>query len=74
MDIGSYIIGMVKTNTKGFYKETIDNLTKGFPGGSYLLLRRKPMVPEVRPLISIGCKYNTRKVLSFIVTYNIGIT
>ena len=28
------------------------------------------MVSGVRPLIYIGYKYNTRKVLSFIVTYN----
>ena len=32
------------------------------------------MVPGYRPLISIGYKYNARKVLSFIVTYNTGIT
>ena len=31
------------------------------------------MVPGGRPLISIGCKYNVREVLSFIVTYNAGI-
>ena len=28
MGVGSELIGMVKTNTKGFYKETIENLTK----------------------------------------------
>ena len=32
------------------------------------------MVPRDRPLIAIGYKYNARKVLSFIVTYNVGIT
>ena len=32
------------------------------------------MVPRVRPLIDIGYKYNERKVLSFIVTENAGIT
>ena len=32
------------------------------------------MVPEDRPLISIGYKYNAQKVLSFIVTDNAGST
>ena len=65
---------MVKTNTKGFCKETIEKLTKDWPGGSYLVLRSKPMVPGDRPLIDIGYKYNARKVLSFIVKDNTGST
>ena len=32
------------------------------------------MVPVGRPLIAIGYKYNVRKVISFIVTDNSGIT
>ena len=32
------------------------------------------MLPRGRPLIAIGYKYNARKVLSFIVTDNAGIT
>ena len=32
------------------------------------------MTPGYRPIISIGYKYNARKVLSFIVTDNAGIT
>ena len=32
------------------------------------------MVPGYMPLIAIGYKYNAQKVLSFIVTYNEGIT
>ena len=65
---------MVKTNTKVFCKETIEKLTKDWTEGSYLVLRIKPMVPGGRPLIAIGYKYNARKVLSFIVTDNAGIT
>ena len=64
----------MKTNTKVFYKERIEKLTKYWPGGSYLVLRSKTMVPKDRPLISIGYKYNARKVISFIVTDNVGIT
>ena len=68
------LIGMVKTNTKGFCKDKIEKLTKYLPRGSYLGLRRTPVVPGNRPLIYIGYKYNARKVLSFIVTDNAGNT
>ena len=74
MELGVQLIGMVKTNTKGFCKDTIEKLTKYWPGGSYLLLRSKPVVPGGRPLISIVYKNNARKVLSFIVTDNAGST
>ena len=65
---------MAKTNTTGFCKDNIEKLTKGCPGGSYLVLRSKPMVPGGRPLIDIGYKYNAQKVLYFIVTEKSGIT
>ena len=68
MEVSAELIGMVKTNTKEFCKDTIEKLTKDWPGGSYLMLRRKPMVPGDRPLIAIGYKYNARKFLYFIVT------
>ena len=70
MELGDEFIGIVKTNTKGFCKETIEKLTKDWTGGSYLVFRSKPMVPGDRPLIAIGYKYNARKVLYFIVTEN----
>ena len=54
MEVGDEFIGMVKTNTKGLYKETIEKLTKDWPIGSYPMLRSKPMVPVDRPLIPIG--------------------
>ena len=38
--------------------------------GSYLVLRRNPMVTGGRSLIYIGYKFNMRKVLYFIVTEN----
>ena len=74
MELGAELIGMVKTNTKGFCKETIEKLTKYWPGGSYLMLRSNHMVPGDRPLVAIGYNYNARKVLSFIVTDNAGRT
>ena len=60
MDVGAYIIGIIKTNTKLFCKETIDNLTKYWSGGSHIVLRSKLIVPGDRPLIDIGYKYNAR--------------
>ena len=72
MEFGAELIGTVKKNTKIFCQDTIEKLTKDWPGGSYLVLSSKPMVPGVRPLIAIGYKYNVRKVLSFIVTDNTG--
>ena len=65
---------MVKTNTKGFCKDTIEKLTKNWPRGANLVLRSKPREPGDRPLIAIGYKYNVRKVLSFIVTDKAGST
>ena len=74
MELGAELIGMVKANTKGFCKEKIEKLTKNWPGGSYVVLRSKPMVPGVWPLIAICYRYNARNVLSFIVTDNTGST
>ena len=72
MEVGAELIGMVKKNSKGFCYETIEKLTKDWPGGSYLVLRSKPVVPGDRPLIAIGNKYNAQEVISFIVTDNAG--
>ena len=74
MEVGAYLIGMVKKNTKGLFKETIEKLKKDWPVCSYLVLRRKPMVPRYIRLIAIGYKYNVRKVLCFIVTDKSRIT
>ena len=65
---------MVKTNTNGFCKATIEGLTKDWPGGSCIVLRSKPMIPGERPLLAIGYKYNSRKVLSFVATAGEGST
>ena len=67
IDVGAYLIDIFITNIKVFCKDTIENLTKDCPASSYLVLRRKPMVPGGRLLIDIGYKYDTCKVLFFIV-------
>ena len=36
MEVGAKLIGMVKKNTKGFCKETIEKLTKDHPRGAFI--------------------------------------
>ena len=74
MEAGAESIGIVKTNTKRFCKDTIEKLTNDWSGGSYPVLRSKPMVSGYRLNISICCRYNVRKVLSFIFTDSAGRT
>ena len=52
--IGVDLIGMVKTKTKGFFKATIEGLTKDCTGGSYIVLKSNIMVPGEKPLLAIG--------------------
>ena len=74
MEVDADFIGVVKKNTKGLYKDTIEKLTKDWPGGSYLMLRINLMIPGGLQLIFIGYNYNKLKVLYFIVRDNAGIT
>ena len=60
--------GPVKTNHKGFCLATLEKLMKDWPGGSYLVLKITPRFPDESPLLAIGYKYNSRKVLGFIAT------
>ena len=72
MDFGAYMIGMVKTNTKGLCKDNIKNMRKDWLRGSYFVLERKSTVTEDRLLIANFHKYNVRKVLSFIAIEDTG--
>ena len=56
MYVGAEMIGRFKTNTKGLCKDTIENMTNYWPGGSYLMLMINPLVPGDSPLIDIGYK------------------
>ena len=58
----------VRIIQKGFCLATIENLMKYWPLGSYLVLKITPIVACGRPLITIGYKYYSRKVLRFIST------
>ena len=65
---------LVKTRHKGFCLAKLENLMKDWPGGSYLVLNSTPRFPGEIPLLAIGYKYNSRKVLGFIATEVAGIT
>ena len=52
----------------------LENLMEDWPGGSYLVLKSTPIFPGERPLLAIGYKYNSRKVLGFISTEGAGST
>ena len=47
---------------------------KDWPGGSNLVLKITPIFPGESPLLAIGDKYNSRKVLGFIATEGAGST
>ena len=70
--VGDEIIGVLKTNRKVF--NTMYNMMHNFPGGFYLMLNSKTVVPGDRPILTIGCKFNYREVLSFIATERGGST
>ena len=60
--------GPVKNIEKGFCLDTLEKLMKYQPVGSYLVMKSTPKFPDGRPLMAIGYKHNSRKVLSFIAT------
>ena len=66
--------GPTKTSHKGFCLATLNFLMKYWPGGSYHVMKSTPRVPVGIPLLSIGYKYSSKKVLGFIDTKGAGIT
>ena len=66
MHVGAALIDALKTTTGVVYKYTTQNLTYDRIVCSYFMLNKKPMLPDNSPLIDIGYKYNSRKVLSLI--------
>ena len=53
---------------------TLEKLMKGCPGGSYLVLKSTPRFPVEIPLLDIGYKYRSRRILGFIATEGAGST
>ena len=46
--------GPAKTSHKGFCLNTLENLMKDFPGGSYIFTKITPRFTSERPLLGIG--------------------
>ena len=59
---------------QGIFLASLEKLTKDWLGGSYLVLKSTPIFPDESPLLAIGYKYNSRKVLGFIATEGAGST
>ena len=74
MAAGVDYCGLAKKIHKGFCIATLENETKNFPGGSYLVMKSTPRVTGGIPLLTIGYKYNSRRVLRFITTEEDGST
>ena len=56
----------MKTSHKVFCLSTLEKLMKDWPGGSYLVMNSTPIFTGSIPLLAIGYKYNSSKVLGFI--------
>ena len=74
MDVGTDIFGIVKTNKKGFCKDTTENMTNYWSRVSYLMLNIKTSVHGDRLIIVIRYKYASPKIPHFFATYGAGIT
>ena len=70
---GHEIIASVKSNSGWFPRKQIESKMKDWPGGSYLVLECKTPENGV-DLVAIGYKYNSRRVLTFVMTKDAGST
>ena len=67
MLVHTYLLSL-KPKQEASVKDSIEYLTKDWPGVSYLVLNRDSVVPWYRPLLAICYTYNARDVLSFVAT------
>ena len=69
---GEDYCGPIKTINNRFCLSKWEKLTKGWPGGSYLVMKITPRVPGDITLMKVGGKYNYRKVIGFVNTEGSG--
>ena len=74
MAAGINYCGLVKIIHKSFCLSKLAKLIKCWTGGSYLVMKSTPTAHVGRPLLDIGYRYNSRKVLGYIATEGAGIT
>ena len=70
---GNHAVMMVKTAHARSPKKWLEEQMEEFPGGTWIVLEGR-VQPEDIDLISIGYKYNKKKVLTFIATKGAGST
>ena len=56
------------------FLNTLEKLMKDWPGGLYIFMKITPIFPGELPILDIGYKYNSRKILGFIATEGGGST
>ena len=71
--MGHHAVMVVKTNHSHFPKKFLDEEMKGMSGGCWVTLRGKCGHTGVE-LVAIGYKYNSKKVLHFVMTLGAGKT
>jgi hypothetical protein len=72
--LGVHLMAVVKTGHAGFPKVELQTLMADMPGGVWAVLKSDPANTGGVPLLVIGYKYNTKKVLFFITTVGAGST
>ena len=63
---GVYFCGSTKKSNKGVFLATLEKLMKECPGGSHIFMKSNPIFHGDIPLMEIGHKYISQKVLGFI--------
>ena len=71
-EYGHDFVGPVKTATSLFVNKEIEKIMKEWPSGTHLVMEGTS--PNDNKLLTIGYKYNKRKVLTFVATKNAGST
>jgi hypothetical protein len=69
---GHSFVGPIKTNHKNFPRAALEARMAGWSGGTWLVL--EGTTSSGTPLLAIGYKYNSRKVLTFVATKEAGST
>jgi hypothetical protein len=72
MENGHEWVGPVKTAKRLYPKEELESRLENWPGGMHLVM--EGLTPDMKTLLAIGYKYNSRKVLCFLATKNAGAT
>ena len=71
--MGHHAVLVIKTGHSRYPKKYLEEKMDGFPGGTWVVLRGKCKRSGVE-LVAIGYRYNSKKVLHFVITVGAGRT